>query len=94
MKQIIGLYPGSFDPITNWHLDIILRASKIVDTLIIGVAINEKKKTSRLQNIIRGIIGLTTLLLIAAAFSRNRKKINWKFGIYRKDIGWRVINKR
>ena len=44
MKQIIGLYPGSFDPITNGHLDIILRASKIVDTLIIGVAINEKKK--------------------------------------------------
>ena len=44
MKQIIGLYPGSFDPITNGHLDIIFRASKIVDTLIIGVAINEKKK--------------------------------------------------
>ena len=44
MKEIIGLYPGSFDPITNGHLDIIFRASKIVDTLIIGVAINEKKK--------------------------------------------------
>ena len=44
MKQTIGLYPGSFDPITNGHLDIILRASKIVDTLVIGVAINEKKK--------------------------------------------------
>ena len=44
MKQITGLYPGSFDPITNGHLDIISRASKIVDTLIIGVAINEKKK--------------------------------------------------
>ena len=43
MKKIIGLYPGSFDPITNGHLDIILRASKIVDTLIIGVAFNEKK---------------------------------------------------
>ena len=44
MKQKIGLYPGSFDPITNGHLDIILRASKIVDTLVIGVAINENKK--------------------------------------------------
>ena len=44
MKQIIGLYPGSFDPITNGHLDIIFRASKIVDTLIIGVSINDKKK--------------------------------------------------
>ena len=40
--------------------------------------INEKTETSRLQNIIRGIIGLTTLLLIAFACSRNRKKINWE----------------
>ena len=44
MKKIIGLYPGSFDPITNGHIDIIFRASKIVDTLIIGVAINDDKK--------------------------------------------------
>ena len=44
MNKKIGLYPGSFDPITNGHLDIILRASKIVDTLIIGVAINDNKK--------------------------------------------------
>ncbi len=44
MKKKIGLYPGSFDPITNGHLDIISRASKIVDTLIIGVAINDNKK--------------------------------------------------
>ena len=43
MNKIIGLYPGSFDPITNGHIDIILRASKIVDVLIIGVAENEKK---------------------------------------------------
>ena len=41
-------------------------------------AINEKTETSRLQNIIRGIIGLTTLLLIAVACSRNRKRINWQ----------------
>ena len=44
MKKKIGLYPGSFDPITNGHLDIIFRASRIVDKLIIGVAINDKKK--------------------------------------------------
>ena len=44
MNKIIGLYPGSFDPITNGHIDIITRASKIVDMLIIGVAENEKKK--------------------------------------------------
>ena len=44
MNKITGLYPGSFDPITNGHIDIITRASKIVDMLIIGVAENEKKK--------------------------------------------------
>jgi pantetheine-phosphate adenylyltransferase len=36
----IGVYPGTFDPITNGHTDIILRATKIVDRLIIGVARN------------------------------------------------------
>ena len=44
MSKIIGLYPGSFDPITNGHLDIIIRAAKIVDTLVVGIAENEKKK--------------------------------------------------
>jgi pantetheine-phosphate adenylyltransferase len=39
----IGLYPGTFDPITNGHLDIISRAVKLVDKLIIGVAINRDK---------------------------------------------------
>jgi len=39
----IGLYPGTFDPITNGHLDIIGRAVKLVDKLIIGVAINKDK---------------------------------------------------
>lgn len=41
--QRIGLYPGTFDPITNGHLDIIGRAVKLVDKLVIGVAINEQK---------------------------------------------------
>jgi pantetheine-phosphate adenylyltransferase len=36
----IGLYPGTFDPITNGHTDIILRATKLVDRLVIGVAQN------------------------------------------------------
>jgi pantetheine-phosphate adenylyltransferase len=39
----IGLYPGTFDPITNGHIDIIGRAVKLVDKLIIGVAINKDK---------------------------------------------------
>jgi len=40
----IGLYPGTFDPITNGHLDIIGRAVKLVDKLVIGIAINADKK--------------------------------------------------
>ena len=39
----IGLYPGTFDPITNGHLDIIGRAVKLFDKLIIGIAINRDK---------------------------------------------------
>jgi pantetheine-phosphate adenylyltransferase len=39
----IGLYPGTFDPPTIGHVDIISRAMKLVDTLIIGVAVNEAK---------------------------------------------------
>jgi len=39
----IGLYPGTFDPITLGHLDIIQRALELVDRLVIGVAINREK---------------------------------------------------
>jgi pantetheine-phosphate adenylyltransferase len=38
-----GLYAGTFDPITNGHIDIIQRAVKLVDRLVIGVAINRDK---------------------------------------------------
>ena len=43
MKRAI--YPGSFDPVTNGHVDIILRSSKIVDKLIVGVLNNSAKKS-------------------------------------------------
>ncbi len=39
----IGVYPGTFDPITNGHLDIITRAARIVHRLVIGVAVNAGK---------------------------------------------------
>jgi pantetheine-phosphate adenylyltransferase len=39
----IGIYPGTFDPITDGHADIIRRAIKIVDRLVIGVARNDSK---------------------------------------------------
>ena len=38
-----GLYPGTFDPVTLGHLDVIRRAAKLVDHLVIGVAINRDK---------------------------------------------------
>ncbi|MCS6892847.1 MAG: pantetheine-phosphate adenylyltransferase [Rhodovarius sp.] len=40
MAERIALYPGTFDPVTNGHLDIIARAARLVDRLVIGVAIN------------------------------------------------------
>ena len=42
-KVRVGLYPGTFDPLTNGHLDIITRGAKLVDRLVIGVAINKDK---------------------------------------------------
>ena len=39
----VGLYPGTFDPITLGHIDIIRRAASLVDKLVIGVAINRDK---------------------------------------------------
>lgn len=41
--QRVGVYPGTFDPITNGHMDIIARAGRVVDRLVIGVAINAGK---------------------------------------------------
>ena len=54
----IGLYPGTFDPLTNGHLDIIGRAVKLVDRLVIGVAINTDKAplfslTERVEMVMR-----------------------------------------
>ncbi len=38
-----GVYPGTFDPITNGHLDIIRRSTRVVDRLVVGVAVNTGK---------------------------------------------------
>ncbi len=42
--RTIAIYPGTFDPITNGHLDVILRAKKIFDTVLIAVALSEEKR--------------------------------------------------
>ena len=40
MRERVGLYPGTFDPVTNGHLDVMGRAARILDRLVVGVAIN------------------------------------------------------
>ena len=42
-KERIGVYPGTFDPVTNGHIDIITRAARVVDRLVVGVARNAGK---------------------------------------------------
>ncbi len=44
MLKTIAVYPGSFDPVTNGHLDIICRGLKVFDNIIVGVARNSAKK--------------------------------------------------
>ncbi|MEO5719969.1 MAG: pantetheine-phosphate adenylyltransferase [Chthoniobacterales bacterium] len=39
-----AIYPGSFDPVTNGHLDVIERARKLFDEVIVGVAVNDQKQ--------------------------------------------------
>ena len=41
----IGIYPGSFDPLTYGHLDIIERAKKICDRLVVGILVNSAKNS-------------------------------------------------
>lgn len=42
-KNRIGVYPGTFDPVTNGHLDIIRRAARLCDHLVLAVAVNQGK---------------------------------------------------
>src|SRR5215468_3271644 len=42
-KTRIAVYPGTFDPITNGHLDIIRRAARLTDRLVVGVSVNAGK---------------------------------------------------
>jgi len=58
-----GIYPGSFDPLTNGHLDLIQRAAKLFDRVIVAIAKNESKKPlfaldERLELVTRAIKSL------------------------------------
>ncbi len=59
-----ALYPGTFDPLTNGHLDIIRRACKLCDKLVIGVAINTGKNplfnlSERTEMVKEALVGIT-----------------------------------
>ena len=41
---VVAIYAGSFDPITNGHLDLVQRAAKLFDRVIVAVAVNDGKK--------------------------------------------------
>ena len=43
MKRVIAIYPGSFDPVTNGHLDLIHRGAKIFDELVVAILRNPEK---------------------------------------------------
>ncbi len=61
-RSLVAIYPGSFDPITNGHLDLIERASRLVDRLIVSILRNERKqplfsvqeRTAMLHEVIAG----------------------------------------
>lgn len=64
MRMVI--YPGSFDPITNGHLDLIQRATKLFDRVVVAIARNESKRplfpqTERVQMVRQAIQGLTNV---------------------------------
>jgi pantetheine-phosphate adenylyltransferase len=77
MKEKIAIYPGTFDPVTNGHLDIIVRASKLVDCLIVGVAVNAGKaplftieeRVEMVQNDIYSVISNNGLKIIVKPFN-------------------------
>ena len=72
-KPRVGLYPGTFDPVTNGHLDIIKRACKLVDRLVIGVAINADKGPlfsldERVEMVQRETKGITDAEIVVRPF--------------------------
>lgn len=63
MAERIGVYPGTFDPITLGHVDIIRRGAKLVDRLIVGVTTNPSKDPmfsddERMDMVRREVVGL------------------------------------
>lgn len=75
MIERIGLYPGTFDPVTLGHMDIIRRATRLVDRLVIGVTTNPSKSPmfslpERLAMVTRETAGLGDAAIEVVAFDR------------------------
>ena len=75
MKERTGLYPGTFDPVTLGHMDIIRRATRLVDRLVIGVTTNPSKSPmftlpERLAMVTRETAGLGGAAISVVAFDR------------------------
>jgi pantetheine-phosphate adenylyltransferase len=68
--QKIAIYPGSFDPITKGHIDIIKRSAKLVDTLIVGVLDNASKSywfnnNERKEMAEKALIGIDNIKVVS-----------------------------
>ena len=68
-RQRVGVYPGTFDPITLGHMDIIRRGAKLVDKLVIGVTTNISKSPmfsdeERLEMVRRECAGIDTEIVV------------------------------
>ncbi len=66
----VGVYPGTFDPVTRGHMDIIRRGAKLVDRLVIGVTTNPSKvpmftAEERLAIMTRECAGITGISVVA-----------------------------
>ena len=71
MSERIGVYPGTFDPMTLGHMDIIARAAKLVDRLIVGVTTNPSKSPmftteERLATVRREVQALPTRVTVVS----------------------------
>lgn len=71
-KPRIGLYPGTFDPPTNGHIDIIARAARLFDKLVVGVAANPGKgplfELDEREALVRGEVSRLNGVIEVAAF--------------------------
>lgn len=70
MKKKKCLYPGSFDPVTNGHMDVIRRAARIFDTVVVGVLHNPEKQgcfpvQKRVEMLKKACAGIENVRIIA-----------------------------